>query len=462
MYALCVPAFGTVTIQSFAPSPLAPQPIGKTIDWTVNASDSGPGPLTFQFNIQAPNATSFSLVKDFNVGTLNTGVWTAQPFVWVPVGVEGIWQIQVVVKDFNTGESTSRVVTYKIGPVINNGTPVVVKTSNPLVVLFSAPSCPAGSSMRAVFQQVASSPPPATFTNWMGCHPPASMTFEIAGMLAGTPYNVYAQTRTGGNLTDGPAAAFKTGALPANIPFPTFKLRAPANGQPTDTSNPVLLHNMIQFSGQAPYPNIATDLRGNIIWYYYPNDVTNGSVLTRPLPGGGMITMQDDVSWDPTVTKEQLLRQTDLAGNIVRETNMGIIQQQLLAMGSVDGGPCSAIPKPAPVGAGCAGAFHHDAIQTLPNGWTAALLDVERIFPPGTQGDTSGLPVDVIGDMIVVLDDQLAGQMVLGRFRSGRRGQWLYEAAGEPNRRPGRNLRTEHFRMPARFPAWQRDRSAGT
>jgi len=93
-----------------------------------------------------------------------------------------------------------------------------------------------------------------------------------------------------------------------------------------------------------------------------------------------------------------------LGGNIVRETNMGIIQQQLLAMGAVDGGPCRAIPKPAPIGSACAGALHHDAIQTLPNGWTAALLDIEKIFPAGTQGDTSSLPVDIIGDMIIVLD----------------------------------------------------------
>jgi len=173
---------------------------------------------------------------------------------------------------------------------------------------------------------------------------------------------------------------------------------------PTDTSNPVILHNMIQLGGGTVYPDVATDLSGNIIWYYYPSDLTHGDVMTRPLQGGGFITMQDDVSWDPTVTKEQLLRQIDLAGNIVRETNMGIIQQQLTAMGAVDGGSCRAFPKPAPVGSACAGAFHHDAIQTLPNGWTAALLDVEKIFPAGTQGDTSGLPVDVIGDMIVVLD----------------------------------------------------------
>ena len=94
----------------------------------------------------------------------------------------------------------------------------------------------------------------------------------------------------------------------------------------------------------------------------------------------------------------------DLAGNIVRETNTGAIQQQLVALGVADGGPCSTIPRPAPAGSGCLGSFHHDAIQTLPNGWTAVLVSTERIFPPGTQGDTSGFPVDVIGDMILVLD----------------------------------------------------------
>jgi hypothetical protein len=56
------------------------------------------------------------------------------------------------------------------------------------------------------------------------------------------------------------------------------------------------------------------------------------------------------------------------------------------------------------VGAACLGIFHHDAIETLPNGYAAVLVDVEKIFPAGTQGDTTGLPVDIIGDMIVVLD----------------------------------------------------------
>jgi hypothetical protein len=400
---LCAPAFATVSLVSFTPSHPSPEPIGKTITWTTTATDSSVGPLTFQFNILVPNATQFALVKDFNVGTLSGGTWTAQPFVWVPTGVEGAYQIQVVIKDFTTGQSTSKTVPFTVIPVAGNG-PIVEKTANPLVVLFSVPSCAAGSLIRAVFQEMTSNPPAATSTNWVGCHPPASVTFEIAGMLPTTQYSLYAQTKTGGAMTNGSTVSFKTGALPDTIAFPAFTLQIPANGTPTDTSNPVLLHNMIQFGGEATYPDVATDLTGNIIWYYYPDDRTHGNVLTRPLQGGGLISMQDDVSWNPNATQEQLLRQVDLAGNIVRETNMGIIQQELLALGSVNGGPCTTLPSPPPVGSACAGAFHHDAIQTLPNGWTAALLDVEKVFPAGTQGDTSGLPVDVIGDMIIVLD----------------------------------------------------------
>jgi hypothetical protein len=100
----------------------------------------------------------------------------------------------------------------------------------------------------------------------------------------------------------------------------------------------------------------------------------------------------------------EVLRQFDWAGNIVRETNIGIVGQQLMALGDPDGAGCNTIPSPPPVGAACLGIFNHEAIQTLPNGYTAALIDVEKIFKAGTQGDNSGLPVDIVGDLIVVLD----------------------------------------------------------
>lgn len=390
--------FASVTIVSLTPSHASPQPIGKTITWTATATDSNAGPLTFQFNVTPPGGAP-TMVKDFNVGTLSGGTWTAPSFVWVPTGVEGIYKIEVVAKDFVSGKSASKTVGFQVSAVATGG-PAVEKTSNPLVALFSAPSCASGSTMRIAFQEQTGSAP-GSATNWVACHPPATMTFEIAGMYPTTKYNMHAQTNTGGKITNGATLSFTTGALPTStVTFPSFT----AVKAGTDTENPVFLHTFIAFQSEPVYPDVATDLGGHIIWYYWANTATHVDLITRPLPGGGNITIQDDYAWDPNVNQDQFLRQVNLAGNIVRETNMGAIQQELVALGAVDGGPCTAIATPAPVGAGCTGAFHHDAIQTLPNGFTAALIDVEKIFPPGTQGDSSGLPVDIIGDMILVMN----------------------------------------------------------
>src|SRR5579871_4124897 len=101
---LCAPVYATVRITAMTPSVNSPQVIGTPVTWTVKGSDSNKGTLTFQFNV-APPGGSLALVKDFNVGTRSAGGWTSQPFVWVPTGMEGAYQIQVVIKDFNTGES---------------------------------------------------------------------------------------------------------------------------------------------------------------------------------------------------------------------------------------------------------------------------------------------------------------------------------------------------------------------
>ncbi len=408
------PALATVGIASFTPSPASPQPLGRTITWTATATDSNAGPLTFQFNVTPPNGP-LAMVKDFNAGTLSGGVWTAQPFAWVPTQIEGSYQIQVVVKDFGSGETASTTVTFKVKPLVTGTVPVVAKTANPLVALFSAPSCAAGSLMRVSFQPQTGTAP-AAVTGWTGCHPPATMSFEIAGMYPKTAYNMHTQIKTGSKITNGSTTlTFTTGALPSAIVFPAFK----AITAGTDSTNPVVLHNMFQVAGGTTYPDVATDLHGSIIWYYYAHDSTHSEIITRPLTGGGFITIQDDPAWTSAVVNQQFLRQIDLAGNIVRETNIGALQQELIAKGAVDGGPCGAIASPAPVGAACIGAFHHDAIQTLPNGWTAAFVDIEKIFPPGTQGDTSGLPVDILGDMIVVLDTNWQVQWYWDSFDPG-------------------------------------------
>ena len=203
--------------------------------------------------------------------------------------------------------------------------------------------------MRVLYQPQAGGT--ASVTNWVSCHPPNTMTVEVAGMYPSTAYNLTEQTKTGTKITNGASVAFTTSALPKTIPFPTFT-DSPAGA---DTTYPIILHNFITFGTGTIYPDVATDLTGKILWYYQANDTTKSDVLTRPLVGGGSLTFQDDVAWAGTVTQEQFLRQTDVAGNVVKETNMGAIQQELLAMGAVDGGPCAAISTPAPVGAGASG-----------------------------------------------------------------------------------------------------------
>ncbi|MGC9949748.1 MAG: aryl-sulfate sulfotransferase [Bryobacteraceae bacterium] len=393
------PAYATVEIVSMTPSLPSPQPIGSIITWTATATNSKSSRLTFQFNVTRPNGSSM-MIKDFNVGTDSNGVWSAQPFVWALTGVEGNYKVGVVAKDFTSGQNASQTVSFDVTSPLTGDTPVVQATPNPLVALFSAPSCPAGSTWRVWFQPQFASVP-ATTTDWVGCQPAKTMTTEIAGMYPSTTYNLYAQTNTGGYIVDGPTVNFTTGPIPASVPVPTFTVVRAAS--PTDPY-PVLIQALFSTRFEH-YPDVATDLAGNIIWYNYAGPPFSNSMMTRPLPDGAFLAIQSGDAWDPGVTGFQFLRQIDWAGNIVQETNTGVIQQELLALGAVDANPCNKIHKPPAVGSACLGVFHHDAIRTLPNSYVAVLTNIEKIFPPGTQGDTSGLPVDIVGDMIVVLDN---------------------------------------------------------
>jgi hypothetical protein len=402
---VCAPAHATVSIISVQPTVSSPQVLGTTINWVVKATDSNTGPLTFQFNVAPPGATPvFALARDFNVGTLSSGVWTSPPFAWTPTGFEGKYQIQVVIKDFTTAppQTASLNATFQVTPLATGSAPLATPTANPLVALFSAPSCAKGSAMRVIFQEQSLSKP-ATTTNTASCHPPTTMNFEIAGMYPSTAYNMYSQTITGGVPVNGPTVNFTTGALPANIPFPPYKTVLKPQVQ-ADSAASVLLLSPIQFGTNTVYPAVATNLAGQIIWYYYLNSPGHFALLTRPLAGGTFLTLPDSSAWNPASSTGQFLSEIDLAGNVIRQTNTGIVQQELLAMGATDAAPCSSIPSPAPVGAACLGYFHHDAIQTLPNGQIALIADIEKIFPAGTQGDTSSLPVDIVGDMIIVLN----------------------------------------------------------
>ena len=393
--ALCASSLhATVTVSPLSPSVSSPQPLGTQITWNATGTDSNAGLLTFQYSVSF-GAGAYSMVRDFYPGTLASGTWTAPPFVWQQIA-EGTYRIKVVAKDFQTGESATTTAIFTLNPVSTGGSFVVSPTVNPLVALGSAPPCPTGSSVRLTIQQSAGgliSP-----TNLLPCNPNRTSNIFAAGMRPSTSYTINYQVVTGSTIHRGPhPVTFTTGPLPSSLTFPTSTVITPPGPQ-DDQADYTVLH------AYTTYPLTATDKSGNINWYYAAPGSNPTSLLTRPLPGGNMFTLQGGNGWNPNIPEStQVLAEIDLSGNILRETNIGVLQQQLLAKGATDYGPCGAIPLPAAVGAGCLGGMHHDAIR-LPNGYTALSVAVERIFPPGTQGDTTGLNVDIIGDGFLVLD----------------------------------------------------------
>jgi arylsulfate sulfotransferase len=389
------PLYATITFESMTPSLAAPQPLGTPVVWTVSATDSSAGPLTFQFNVISPTGV-VAMVYDYNLGTNSGGVWTSQ-FDWATIAGEGVYQVQIVAKDFGSGETHAQTVSYQLLSLLNDGGPTVSATANPLVALFSAPACPLNSNMQVIFKQVGSSQWDGT--DWKPCTGNTSMNFYVAGMYHTSTYYMNYQVETGSTVTAGPTAlSFTTGALPSNVTFPTFTVTDPGNSQ-IDVQQPIIIQSMGFSTGESTFP-IATDLTGRILWYYNP---VGTALLTRPLPDETMLEIQDGAAWTTYSEVQQIIREFDLAGNVVHQSNTGVIQQQLVALGAVDGGSCDAVPDPAPVGAACLSFFNHELMR-MPNGYTAALATIERIFPAGTQGSTSTLPIDIQGDMIVVLD----------------------------------------------------------
>jgi hypothetical protein len=123
---------------------------------------------------------------------------------------------------------------------------------------------------------------------------------------------------------------------------------------------------------------LATDLNGNPVWLG-PPDI---SFITRPVTGGTFLGIVEDSTQDPS---HQFIREFDLAGITVAQTNAARVSQQLATLGvhAITG-------------------FHHE-LRKLPGGGYLALAASERILT-NVQGPGN---VDVLGDTIVVLDHNL-------------------------------------------------------
>ena len=191
------------------------------------------------------------IVRDFH---------PSNTFTWTPTQREGGYNIQVTVRNKSASETAQAVFGFLVTSRVSANTPVITATANPLVALYSAPPCPAGSSMHVRFQQIGAISSSAT--SWKNCQPGISRNFYVAGMAAQTTYSLWYEIATNSVVTPGPAQSFTTGALA--VTCPGTNVLGPPNAQ-SNVRQSVMLHSYLS-SPTRPFP-IATDLSGRVIWY---------------------------------------------------------------------------------------------------------------------------------------------------------------------------------------------------
>ena len=252
----------------------------------------------------------------------------------------------------------------------------VAPTGNPLVAQYSIATFP-GSSVTVQFG------PTQTYGLKTWAVPAASSgqtTVLLAGMKASSTYHLQGlvQLADGTQFADADAT-FATGAVSAalapSITTTTTPGAAPADG--------VELLALVNTSGGSQVDAAATDLQGNLIWYY---NLSNASGATpnpiKLLPNGHMlINYSADGVTDGT---NSVLREIDLAGNLIWQMTAADLNQALATAGY----------NMTVVGT------HHD-FAVLPNGHLILIASMNQSIT-----DLTGYPdpTTVLGDVLIDLD----------------------------------------------------------
>ena len=341
----------------------SPAEIGTTFFLSARAADST-GVVWYRYRVRNPGEAAFRTVRDYSA--------TAE-FEFAPTQTEGTYEIEVSALDRETGEIASQTQQVEVIPRTDGVNPIISGTRHPLVFLFSAPPCPAGSSTHVRFEAPDGfvQATPATL-----CDGIQNLNVYLAGLRPSTQYLARQFVWTAeGETTAGPVLTLTSGELPLS-PFPTRPILKPSG-----------VDQAILLQGRVNDHTIATDLDGNVVWYY-PQPVR---YLTRPEPGGRIVTIFDDASGGDT---DQILRVIDLSGAVIVETNAGAINDQLERLGR------RRITS-----------FHHEA-RILPDGRIMVLAANEQLMTD-VQGPGE---VDVIGEMILVLNHDLEVEWVWDAF----------------------------------------------
>jgi hypothetical protein len=297
-------------------------------------------------------------------------------FTWAPMQ-EGTYRIEVAVKDgFGASDIQPTVVTDQVDSRVTGDEAVITPTANPLVALYSVPPGPLG-TVHVEFA-VAGDNPSWQSTNDLPSEPARSTNFFVAGLLPDTTYemrDVFSDGTTSAPLL------FTTGSPPSNLVFPHFTVQQPP-GPGSDLDQGMIFHQFGSPNTTSNAPNpLATDLSGRVVWYYdvSQSGLTHTYAGQSLVPGGTVLLLGVD-RYAPLPATLDVLREIDLAGNVVRETNTDAVNAQLNARGY------------HPIYT-----FTHD-VERLPNGDTAVIAPTERTV------NVNGTPTEYVGMTIVVLD----------------------------------------------------------
>ncbi len=200
-----------------------------------------------------------------------------------------------------------------------------------------------------------------------------SVSIYVAGMLANTLYHMRADVQfTGSDTVDDSDHTFTTGA------FPTAELPA-LTATTTPGMTPQSGVELLDLFGGTPTNVAVTDLAGNVLWGFAPNQAGGyGPNPVKLLPDGNFLINLS--SGPPQDGSGSVLEEVDLGGNVVWSLTAAQLNQELAA-------------------ATCAGCnitvagTHHD-VAVLPNGHLIVIASTQEVI----SGTT------VTGDVLIDLD----------------------------------------------------------
>lgn len=366
-----LPVHAAAAGPTLTPSVPSGQPVGTTVAWTAASGASGAPVYRFSAGLAGG---SLRVLRDFSL---------SDSFSWTPLQ-EGTYEIAVTAKAaFTATGGTTTAVSFVVTSRITGAAAVVSPTANPLVALYSAPACDVG-QMVVQFRPSASSDAGWASTSAQPCQPGLSRNVLVAGMLPETSYLLRSVISTpAGSITSFPSS-FTTGAPPATLQFPTVTVPMTPSAS-SDQNTPLVIHLLTPNQPDVPNP-LATNLDGQVVWYYDASQSGLSAVWPVNIdPGGTTLLFGRDAY---RAVGDDVLREVDLAGDPVQETNIDAINAQLAARGQ---DPIYSL--------------HHDALR-LPDGDIAVLGMTQRTI----NGQ------DVVGDLLIVLNIDLQVTWVWNPF----------------------------------------------